>query len=150
MTAETSAPSRQRSIDQERATAAWRRVAAVRDAKVSWAGEYAQLARGAPADIQTSGLGQTLAFWKAKGKVRGPMQAAAMQNAHQALLAHLSTWVSEQITAARGHDLLDWVIGRADTDGYRRATAEALAYLAWLRRFAEAELREGEESGERP
>jgi len=123
--------SRQRSLEQERAKAAWERVAAVKGQ--SYAGKYGQLARSAPADIQANGLGQTLAFWKAKG-----------ENHHRALLEHVSEWVKGQIGFSDG-DLLQWVVTTANTDGYRRATAEAIAFLIWLKRFAEAELpREGE------
>jgi CRISPR-associated protein Cmr5 len=91
------------------------------------------LARSAPADIQANGLGQTLAFWKAKGEEH-----------HRCLFDHVSQWVKGQIGFS-DDDLLQWVVTAADTDGYRRATAEAIAFLIWLKRFAEAELpREGD------
>jgi len=118
--------SRQRSLEQERAKAAWERVAAVKGQ--SYAGKYGQLARSAPADIQTNGLGQTLSFWNAKGEAH-----------HRALLNHVSEWVKGQIRFTDS-DLLQWIVNSADTDGYRRATAEAIAFLSWLKRFAEAEL----------
>ncbi len=118
--------SRQRSLEQERAKEAWECVAAVKGQ--GYAGKYGQLARSAPADIQANGLGQTLAFWNAKGEAH-----------HQALLNHVSKWVKGQIKFSEA-SLLEWVIKTADTDGYRRATAEAIAFLIWLKRFAEAEL----------
>jgi len=37
-------------------------------------------------------------------------------------------------------DLLYWIVNNAATDEYRRATAETMAFLTWLKRFAEAEL----------
>jgi CRISPR-associated protein Cmr5 len=123
--------SRQRSLEQERAKAAWERVSAVKGQ--SFAGKYGQLARNSPANIQANGLGQTLAFWKAKGEEH-----------HRHLFNHVSEWVKGQIGFSDG-DLLQWVVTTADTDGYRRATAEAIAFLIWLKRFAEAELpREGD------
>ena len=118
--------SRQRSLEQERAKAAWNCVAAVKGQ--SHAGKYGQLARSAPADIQANGLGQTLAFWNAKGEAH-----------HRALLDDVSTWVKGQMKFSED-SLLEWVIKTADTNGYRRATAEAIAFLTWLKRFAEAEL----------
>ena len=118
--------SRRRSLEQERAKAAWERVSAVKGQP--YAGKYGQLARSAAADIQANGLGQTLAFWSAKG-----------EDHHRALLSHVSQWVQGQIGLSDG-DLLQWIINTADTDGYRRATAEAIAFLIWLKRFAEAEL----------
>jgi CRISPR-associated protein Cmr5 len=123
--------SRQRSLEQKRAKAAWERVSAVKGQ--SFAGKYGQLARNSPANIQANGLGQTLAFWKAKGEEH-----------HRHLFNHVSEWVKGQIGFLDG-DLLQWVVTTADTDGYRRATAEAIAFLIWLKRFAEAELpREGD------
>lgn len=118
--------SRQRSLEQERARAAWECVTAVKGQ--GYAGKYGQLARSAPADIQANGLGQTLAFWNAKG-----------EDQHRKLLNDVSTWVKGQIKFSET-SLLEWVIKTADTDGYRRATAEAIAFLIWLKRFAEAEL----------
>jgi len=123
--------SRQHSLEQERAKLAWDRVLAAKEE--SYAGKYGQLARSAPADIQTNGLGQTLAFWNAKGKAH-----------HRALLDHVSQWVKGKMGFSES-DLLKWIINTADTDGYRRATAEAAAFLIWLKLFAEAELpKEGE------
>lgn len=118
--------SRQRSLEQERAKRAWECVTAAKPQ--NHAGKYGQLARSAPADIQANGLGQMLAFWKAKGEAH-----------HRALFDDVSQWVKAQLNFSDG-DLLQWVINTADTDGYRRATAEAIAFLAWLKRFAEAEL----------
>jgi len=40
--------------------------------------------------------------------------------------------------------LMEEVVSRDSAD-YRRAAAEAMAFLMWLRRFAEAELGEAEE-----
>jgi CRISPR-associated protein Cmr5 len=118
--------SRQRSLEQERAKAAWARVLAAKGQ--SHAGKYGQLARSAAADIQANGLGQTLAFWNAKGEAH-----------HRALLNDVSNWVKSQFRFS-DETLLAWITNTADTDGYRRATAEAIAFLIWLKRFAEAEL----------
>ncbi len=118
--------SQQRSLEQQRAEAAWKRVTAVKGQ--GYAGKYGQLARSAPADIQANGLGQTLAFWNAKGEAH-----------HRDLFNHVSDWVKGQIKFTDAN-LLQWIVNTADTDGYRRATAEAIAFLIWLKRFAEAEL----------
>ncbi len=117
-------------IEQCRAAAAWQNVKQVKGK--DFAREYKTLAQGAPADIQTSGLGQTLAFWYAKG-----------EPAHKSLLGHLSAWVLRQMGAAAEDSLLHWVM-RHNSDEYRRATREALAYLVWIKRFAEAELDDGQ------
>lgn len=116
----------QRTTEQKRAERAWKAVKEVREKQK----EYLALARSAPADIQTNGLAQTLAFWRAKG-----------ESHHQALYGHVSTWVMEQL----GHseqDLLDWITNaNTSSDRYRQATVEALAFLVWIKRFAEAELK---------
>ncbi|MCC7354485.1 MAG: type III-B CRISPR module-associated protein Cmr5 [Anaerolineae bacterium] len=121
--------SRQRSLEQKRAAEAWSRVRQIQEHGKKYAKEYAQLAKSAPADIQTNGLGQTLAFWRAKGK-----------DEHKALFHDVSGWVGNQVSHGQKSDLLEWIVNEASTDDYRRATAEAIAFLAWLKRFAEAEL----------
>ncbi len=123
--------SQQRSLEQKRANAAWERVKAVSNKKK----EYCQAAKGAMADIQINGLGQALAFWNAKGKK--PTEAHYKQ-----LIDDVSAWVMPRIKPAEKTPLLEWVIKSASTDEYRRATSEAMAFLAWLKRFAEAELRD--------
>lgn len=120
--------SRQRSLEQKRADEAWTKVTQVKQQK--YAKDYGQLARRAPADIQANGLGQTLAFWRAKG-----------EDHHQALFSDVSTWVKGQLKFNEAN-LLEWIIKEATTDQYRRATAETIAFLIWVKRFAEAELGE--------
>lgn len=123
--------STRRSLEQKRAQRAWISVGQVKG-KGEVATKYGKLARSAPADIQANGLGQTLAFWRAKAKAG---------NEHDLLFGHVSAWVKEQLEInAAGGDLLTWIVERANTDEYRRATAEAIAFLMWVKRFAEAEL----------
>ena len=62
----TEVDSQQRTLEQRRAASAWANVEDVHTHGTSYEKEYGQLARSAPADIQTNGLGQTLAFWRAK------------------------------------------------------------------------------------
>jgi CRISPR-associated protein Cmr5 len=100
-----------------------------------WRKGYSSLARKVPMLVLTNGLGQTLAFLKAKGK-NDPADE------HTVLFRHLSSWVLSQVassTTANNEDLLQWVL-QNDSAAYRRATTEALAFLTWLKRFAEAEL----------
>jgi CRISPR-associated protein Cmr5 len=131
--------SRQRSLEQERATKAWQCVAHVRDNGADYATDYASLARSAPADIQANGLGQTLAFWRAKGYDKGkPKNGGA--NEHCRLLQDVSEWVSGQLMITGKKDLVEWICSDAGISAYRRATAEAIAFLCWVKRFAEAEL----------
>jgi CRISPR-associated protein Cmr5 len=116
--------SRQQSLEQQRAALAWDCVRSVTENKK----DFVSLARGAPADIQANGLGQTLAFWKAKKEPE-----------HRQLYEAVSQWIRLQMKLG-AKDVLEWVTKDATTNDYRRATAEAIAFLTWLKRFAEAEL----------
>lgn len=116
----------QRTVEQRRAEAAWKDVQEVHKKQK----EYLALARSAPADIQSNGLAQTLAFWEAKKEPH-----------HLALYHHVSDWVMGQL-GHPGQDLLTWITDdNTSSDQYRRATAEAMAFLVWIKRFAEAKLK---------
>ncbi|BBM69949.1 type III-B CRISPR module-associated protein Cmr5 [Rhodothermus marinus] len=138
-----STKSLQKTLEQKRAERAWTCVQEVLsqaqnlEDPESFKKKYNSLARKVPMLVLTNGLGQTLAFLKAKGK-NDPA------NEHTVLFRHLSNWVVSQVapspTASNG-DLLQWVLEN-DSVAYRRATTEALAFLTWLKRFAEAELPE--------
>jgi|SRR6266487_1899138 len=144
--------SRRRYSEQKRGAQAWENIRAIKDldkqnADKKLEKEYRSLARGLNAMIQINGLGQTLGFLKAKGKQQEGKP-------HYQLLLHLTTWMQddEHFHAAnsdvmrRGYDgLLQWVLDiDTSSDDYRRATTECLAFGVWLRRFAEAELKEPE------
>jgi CRISPR-associated protein Cmr5 len=125
-------------LDQRRARHAWD---AVQRAKQKQGHHHDQdpekfedQAKKLPTRIMAAGLGQALAFLKAKNYAPG-------------LLAELTEWIGERIPPDRAgsKDLLERII-EGDSDFLRRATDEALAYLVWLKRFAEAEgLTEGED-----
>jgi CRISPR-associated protein Cmr5 len=130
-----SAKSLQRTLEQERAQQAWACVQEVTNKPQEFKKKYGSLARKVPMLVLTNGLGQTLAFLKAKGK-NDPADE------HTVLFRHLSSWVLSQVassTPASNGDLLQWVL-QNDSAAYRRATIESLAFLTWLKRFAEAEL----------
>ncbi len=142
MTQQATPRSHQRSLEQERAGRAWDCVQQVNEKK--FAAEYRSLARSAPADIQANGLGQTLAFWRAKGYEKGK---AKSDSEHAQLLAHVSGWLREKVAAlSAGDDVVEWIASQATTNDYRRATVEAIAFLNWVKRFAEAELPSSERS----
>ena len=130
--------SKQRTLEQNRAQAAWDAVQAVKGK--DYEKEYRQLARSAPAEIQTNGLGQVLSFWRAKGS-KGGRPRDGGDNAHWKLQEHVSKWVMGQLQTRHPTDLMGWIMDEKTTsDQYRQATAEAMAFLMWLKRFAEAEL----------
>lgn len=135
--------STRQTTEQKRARQAMEWVGEVNKIGGDAAKEYSSLARSAPADIQSNGLGQTLAFWRSKGWDKSNPK----NNGHTLLYQHLSQWVCGRMgwdEKANPYGLLGWLVER-DTADYRRATAEAQAFLVWLKRFAEAELGEGGE-----
>lgn len=132
--------SAQRTLEQDRAAAAWARVKQIRDSRAGYAKEYGQLAKSVPADIQANGLGQTLAFLRAKGSKDGKPKDDG-NSAPWKLQEHISDWVMARMVREHDNGLLGWITAEGtSTSDYRRATAEAIAFLIWLKRFAEAEL----------
>ena len=120
-----------RTLDQRRADHAWKRIRQIagqeKDAK-----EYAGEAKKLPVRIMASGLGQALVFVRAKAKKR-----KALESLHR----DLSNWVLVEklkVASEEKADLMQAVVD-GDSDFLRCATAETLAYLTWLNRFAEAE-----------
>lgn len=118
--------SKRQTQEQERAKRAWKNVHDDVKGK-GFAREYKALVTAAPADIQTNGLGQTVAFWRSKGKSH-----------HETLYRHVSDWVMQEMDAPRD-GLIRWIT-QIDSRRYRQTTVEALAFLNWLKRFAQAEL----------
>jgi CRISPR-associated protein Cmr5 len=86
--------------------------------------------------VLTNGLGQTLAFLKSKS-----------DHEKELLYEHLSVWLLAQMTwspqTQQKTDLLERLIHESSAT-YRRATIETLAFLNWLKRFADAFLEGGE------
>ncbi|MEL6407022.1 MAG: type III-B CRISPR module-associated protein Cmr5 [Chloroflexota bacterium] len=113
--------SQQRTLQQKRAKQAFTDVNSVQDSVQK---EYGSLVRGLPALIQSDGLATTLVFLQAKGKAH-----------HKDAYKHLSAWVMKQL--GEEGDLMQWLL-KVDSFDYRQATTETMAYLTWLKRFAEA------------
>lgn len=98
--------------------------------------DYFGEAKKLPVRIMAAGLGQALAFISAKAKKRHGLKR---------LQTDLSDWVLKRIESSpceakcpvETPRLLHEII-HGDSAFVRRATDEALAYLKWLNRFAEA------------
>ncbi|MEP7288875.1 MAG: type III-B CRISPR module-associated protein Cmr5 [Chloroflexota bacterium] len=119
--------SQQQTLQQRRAKSAWLNVEQVTHLQK----EYGSLVRGLPAMILGEGLGQTLAFLKAKDKNRQDTE-------HWQVYKDVSDWVVAELRPKPPKiELLELVL-TCDSNEYRRAATEALAYLSWLKRFAEA------------
>ena len=149
---------RRQTLEQERGKKAWDNINEIkdfskaRDDKGTLESEYCSRARGLNAMIQQNGLGATLGFLKAKSKKEKDEKGRPRYNAPYLLLQHLSEWMRVQNFVPTNNEyreydgLLLWIINIARSDDYRRATTECLAFGLWLRRFAEAELKEKSEN----
>lgn len=119
----------QQKTEQARATAAWSSITEIEDSYGNEKKKYGTLARKLPTMIQSNGLGQTLAFLRAKGGKK--------KDAHNLIADQLGRWIQGQLKTSKDQDLLTWII-QQPSDTYRRATTESIAFAIWLRRFAEA------------
>jgi len=110
-------------IEQRRAAHAWKKLESKKLLEKKEVNELKKL----PNQIMNSGLGQTIAFIRAK---------TDQTTANDAIKA-LSEWINIRIPDAAKSDLLERI---KDSDALflRRATDEAMAYLQWYIRFAEA------------
>lgn len=133
--------SNQQTLEQKRAAFAWQQIQHIKqDMPKKVQEEYSSLIKKAPADIQTNGLGQTIAFWRAKGYENGDPKDKK-KNPHFQALTHLTSWLkSPDALGLQTENLVEWVSTTASVNDYRRTMVEAIAVLAWLKRFAEAEL----------
>jgi len=124
-----------KTLEQQRAKHAWDAIIGLRipNADPPYGEEtetYAREAKKLPVRIRNAGLGQALAFLKAKEKKKHGLKK---------LLNDLTGWVVGQRGIGKPpQDLLDNYL-EGDADLLRRATDETLAYLVWLNRFADAE-----------
>ena len=150
--------SRRLTIEQKRAAKAWAHVHAVPEEK---GGNYRSLVRKAAAMIKINGLGQTLAFLldKAKKTAEEIRKADKEKLDENGLLyKQLEEWLVEddrdanllisdgEIRSLKAEipwpnkdkrSLIERILSN-DSTTYWRASEEALAYLGWLKRFAEA------------
>jgi CRISPR-associated protein Cmr5 len=129
-------PAETKTLDQLRARHAWEVVQGVRSKYAKKENgkellgregkEFGTQVKKLPTRIIAAGLGQALAFLEAKE------YAPELREA-------LTNWLGQRRPPAPGEDasLLVRII-RSNADFQRYATAECLAYLVWLVRFADA------------
>jgi CRISPR-associated protein Cmr5 len=99
---------------------------------------YVSYAESLPATILMNGLGQACASLLAKAE-------GVLEKPHGLLYVDLQSWLcgSDPAVPFKGKPgLMDAIIG-SDQATYFRAQTEALAYLVWLKKFANAYLERG-------
>jgi len=104
--------------------------------------EYRSYTRKIPQMILTNGLGQTLAFIYSK-KDKGNAYDLIYKQLTDYLKSDSTTRINIPETAT---ELVEWVISLPSSE-YRYVTEEILAFLRWLKRFAEGMI-EGEGGAE--
>jgi len=92
--------------------------------------KFKSIARSFPSLIMANGLGQALAFLRAKDE---PW--------HRQLYKFISKWVSAAAYGTNGDDVLPLIMAN-DSKKYNRAMQEAMSISSWLKRFAEAEFKD--------
>jgi CRISPR-associated protein Cmr5 len=116
-----------KTLEQQRAADTWSRSQPCSD-------EYMKLAKGLPALIMNSGLMQVMAFLHEKG-------AKPSQLHCEDLARHLRAWLKERFPKLIKNDQFEpfmEALMNADPRTYQQVTAEAFAWLRWLRQMAAA------------
>lgn len=126
-----------KTLEQERAAYALAKVRDIREKlDAEKADKFASYVESLPANILSNGLGQTAATLLAQGKGRDGDPHRMLYNALQAWLCRDAI----QAPYRSAGDLMNAIVSN-DRNTYLRAQAEALAWLAWLKRFAVAYLK---------
>lgn len=130
-------------LEQRRGHRAWKHV--IEPATKEVGRDYRGLVRKAPAMIKTNGLGQFLAFLLAKANQDArELEApdAKPSRAEAVLYRHMALWLCSKDSPVPWGEIQGTLMERvlsADSWVYRQAAGEALAYVGWLKRFAEAQ-----------
>ena len=114
-------------LEQERAQHAWDRAA-------RYGKEHANFAKGLPALIMNSGLMQVLAFCEEKGRKESQRHVGEVA---RDLRAWLHSRFPDKIGSAEFKAFMNGLMN-ADPRSYQMITAEAFAWLRWLRQMASA------------
>lgn len=125
-------------LEQQRAQDAWNCATKGKNELGEDFGKYVDAAKGLPALIMNSGLMQVLAFCHEKGQKES--------GRHQALVAtHLRTWLKSRfpqlIKSAEFETLMQALMNDAKPADFQAITAEAFAWLRWLRQMAPARVK---------
>ena len=127
----------ERTLAQRRAADALRKIDSVADSDPKEQKSYKSYVAGLPALIVMSGLGQALATLLSQSK--------GNKDSHRLLYDHLAQWLGRpdpeapypNAAKADTKHLMEEIMANSQ-DSYLHAQAEAMAYLEWLKKFAQA------------
>lgn len=133
-------------IQQDRAKNALTQIhQAIKDLDDTGKSEFRAHVRDLPAMIHTSGLGQAVAFYYSKNDNK--QEKKPKKNSYQQLCNMLAQWLMSEgcpyydakiaSNKREGVQLLE-AITQNDMYTYMQAQSEALIYLEWAKKFAEA------------
>jgi CRISPR-associated protein Cmr5 len=114
-------------LEQQRAQDAWNR-------SEQYSEKHADFAKGLPALIMNSGLMQVLAFCHEKGKKESGRHC-------EDVARDLRMWLNQRFNGVArdpGLEMFMASLMNADARTYQHITAEAFAWLKWLRQMASA------------
>lgn len=124
--ADNTATSRKLTLEQLRAQDAWKKAEQGIDKHGK---DYVNDAKGLPALIMNSGLMQVMAFLHGKG------------GRHETLAQHLRDWLHAQCGTPKDFEgFMKQLFEMQDARRFQMITAEAFAWLKWLRQLASARL----------
>jgi CRISPR-associated protein Cmr5 len=128
-----------RTLEQKRAEHALRKIREIDNETADGLGSsYQRYVESLPATIVMNGLGQACAILLAHSNGN-----SSREKAYRLLYDHLEEWLcqSENAVYRSEASLIDAIV-KNDQQSYVRAQAEALAYLDWLKKFAQAFLKQ--------
>lgn len=128
-----------RSLEQDRAKYAWEKIQELKTKYKESESTYNSYIKKSPTLILTNGLGNSLAFFYSKfGSTSDNLPPDKC--AYKLLYSHINEWCIKQKIVT--NDILKWIVYDASSLDVFRITNEVMAILSWLKRFAEAELKD--------
>lgn len=91
-----------------------------------------------PAMIHSNGLGQAMAFHKAKGSNKGLAETDDKKRAYNALYKIVSDWLCESPQVYKDYADVLRGITEENMQSYQLAQTEALVLMSWVKKFANA------------
>ncbi|MEK8017095.1 MAG: type III-B CRISPR module-associated protein Cmr5 [Candidatus Parabeggiatoa sp.] len=129
-------------MQQQRAKFALVRVKAAANAPKTNQKEYKSYASALPFMIHANGLGQAAAFYRSKKKEEA--KADGKEDTHFLLYKLLSDWLTGENQPFQKHnDLLDGIT-QEPMSVYLAAQAEAMVFMDWVKKFANAFMAESD------